>query len=102
MDIFTERLKELRTEKQLSLDMVVYDINKKFNINITKSHLSRWENGRNVPSVRYAGYLALYYGVSLDYLLGFTDSRVPTDLLAQAKFNRMASRLIESSKNKEK
>jgi len=85
MDIFAQRIKELRKEKQLSLDMVVYDIGQKFNIEITKSHLSRWENGKNVPSVRYAGYLALYYGVSLDYLLGFTDSRVPTDLLAQAK-----------------
>lgn len=78
MDIFAQRIKELRKEKQLSLDMVVYDIGQKFNIEITKSHLSRWENGKNVPSVRFAGYLALYYGVSLDYLLGFTDSRVPT------------------------
>lgn len=85
MDIFAQRIKELRKEKQLSLDMVVYDIDQKFNIEITKSHLSRWENGKNVPSVRFAGYLALYYGVSLDYLLGFTDSRVPTALLAQSK-----------------
>ena len=85
MDIFAQRIKELRTEKQLSLDMVVYDIKQKFNVELTKSHLSRWENGKVVPSVRFAGYLALYYGVSLDYLLGFTDSRVPTDLLAQIK-----------------
>ena len=85
MDVFAQRIKELRTEKQLSLDMVVYDIKQKFNVELTKSHLSRWENGKVVPSVRFAGYLALYYGVSLDYLLGFTDSRVPTDLLAQIK-----------------
>lgn len=85
MDIFAQRIKELRKEKQLSLDMVVYDIEQKFNIEITKSHLSRWENGKNVPSVRFAGYLALYYGVSLDYLLGFTNNRVPVNLLTQAK-----------------
>lgn len=88
MDIFAQRIKELRKEKQLSLDMVVYDIDQKYQIEITKSHLSRWENGKNVPSVRYAGYLALYYGVSLDYLLGFTDNRVPANLLAQAKVRK--------------
>ncbi len=85
MDIFAQRIRQLREEKQLSLDMVEYDINQKFNLKITKSHLSRWENGKVVPSVRYAGYLALYYGVSLDYLMGFTDIRVPADLLARSK-----------------
>lgn len=85
MDIFAERIHQLRLEKQLSYDMVVYDINQKFNLKITKSHLSRWENGKVVPSVKNAGYLALYYGVSLDYLMGFTNSRVPVDLLALSK-----------------
>ena len=85
MDIFAQRLKELRKEKELSLDMVVYDINKKYSIEITKSHLSRWENGKNEPSIRYASYLAQYYGVSIDYLIGLTDSKIPTDLLAKRK-----------------
>lgn len=85
MDVFSQRIKELRKEKQYSLDMVVYDIKQKYDVEITKSHLSRWENGKVVPSVRFAGYLALYYGVSLDYLMGFTDSRVPTALLTQMK-----------------
>ncbi len=85
MDVFSQRIKDLRKEKELSLDMVVYDMKQKYNVEITKSHLSRWENGKVVPSVRYAGYLAIYYGVSLDYLMGFTDSRVPTALLAQVK-----------------
>lgn len=85
MDIFAKRLKELRLEKELSLDMVVYDIEKKYDIEITKSHLSRWENGKNEPSIRFAAYLAQYYGVSLDYLIGLTDSRVPADLLAKSK-----------------
>lgn len=85
MEEFAKRLKELRHEKELSLDMVVYDVNQKFQIEITKSHLSRWENNKNDPSIRYASYLARYYGVSLDYLIGLTDSKVPTDLLAKSK-----------------
>ena len=77
------KLKDLRNERQLSLDMVVYDIDAKFNIEITKGHLSRWENGKCSPSLRYAAYLAKYYNVSVDYLIGLTDTRVPTDVLAR-------------------
>lgn len=85
LSIVGKRLKQLRTERQLTMDMVVTDINNKYNIEITRGHLSKWENGVNIPTLRLAGYLCLYYGISLDYLLGFTDSRVPTDLLAQIK-----------------
>lgn len=79
------KLKDLRNERQLSLDMVVYDIDAKFEIEITKSHLSRWENGKCSPSLKYAAYLAKYYNVSVDYLVGLTDTRVPTNVLAKNK-----------------
>lgn len=85
MEIFAKRLKQLRLEKELSLDMVVYDLDKRYNVEITKSHLSRWENDKNDPSIRFAAYLAQYYGVSLDYLLGLTDTRTPADLLAHRR-----------------
>lgn len=78
-----ERLKELRTEKDLSLDLVVYDMNRRYEINIAKSNLSRWENNVTAPSLRFAVYLCMYYGVSLDYLLGLTDCKTPADLLAR-------------------
>lgn len=80
-----ERLKQLRSEKDLSLDMVVYDLDKKYNIEINKGHLSRWENGKNDPSVRFVPYLTQYYGVSVDYLIGLTDNRTPADLLAHRR-----------------
>lgn len=80
-----ERLKQLRYEKDLSLDMVVYDLAKKYNIEINKGHLSRWENDKNDPSVRFVSYLAQYYGVSVDYLIGLTDNRTPADLLAHRR-----------------
>lgn len=81
MDGLGERLKELRKERDLTLDMVVYDISKKYNTEITKGNLSRWENGKNVPSLRLAAVLCKYYGVSLDYLIGNTDIRTPIELL---------------------
>ena len=85
MEVFAERLKSLRTEKQFTMDMVVYDIEQKFNVEITKSHLSRWESGKTEPSIRYAALLAQYYNVSLDYLIGVTDQRAPVDLLLKGK-----------------
>ena len=80
-----ERLKKLRNERGLTLDMVVYDINNKFEIEINKGNLSRWENGKNDPSLRLAAYLCKYYNVSLDYLMGFTECKTPTDLLAKTR-----------------
>lgn len=85
MEDFSKRLKDLRKSRDLSLDMVVYDINNKYHIEITKSHLSRWENGKNTPSIRYAAYLAAYYNVSLDYLAGNTDIKTPLNLLTHSR-----------------
>lgn len=80
-----KRLKELRTERDLTLDMVVYDLQKRFNIEITKGNLSRWENDVNLPSLRLAAYLCLYYNISLDYLIGNTDTKTPVELLTRNK-----------------
>lgn len=77
------RLKELRTERDMSMDMVVYDINNRYNAGITKGHLSKWENEVNIPSLHHAKYLCLYYNVSLDYLLGLTNIKAPVRVLAK-------------------
>lgn len=77
------RLKELRTERDMSLDMVVYDINQRYNIEISKGNLSRWENGKNTPSLPMAKYLCLYYNVSLDYMLGLTKIKAPVRVLTK-------------------
>lgn len=82
---FSERIKKLRLEKQFTMDMVVYDVGQKFNIELTRSHLSRWESGKTEPTLKYAALLAKYYGVSLDYLMGLTDNRAPVDLLVKDK-----------------
>ena len=57
-----KKLKTLRSERDLSLDMLVADMNYKYpDININKSMLSRWENGINDPSLEYAKNIANYY-----------------------------------------
>lgn len=80
-----KRLKELRQQRELTMDMVVYDVANTYHIEFTKGNLSRWENGINCPSLIYAACLAKYFNVSLDYLIGNTDVKTPVDLLAHKK-----------------
>lgn len=78
-------LKRLREERELTMDMLVTDLNQRYNIEVQKGQLSRWENNVNDPSLFYAKQLADYYGVSVDYLLGLTDVRVPARVMAYAR-----------------
>ena len=78
-----EKLKNLRKERDLTLDMLVADLNSKYpELAINKSMLSRWENNQNEPSLENAKYLSMYYDISLDFLIGLTDVRTPSRLLA--------------------
>lgn len=83
--IVSKRLKELRSERGLTMDMVVNDINERLNIGLRRGNLSKWENGVNIPSLYMAKMLSIYYRVSLDYLVGLTDNRAPVDLLVKSK-----------------
>ena len=93
MDVLAQRIKALRTERELTMDMMVADMKSRYpNIKIEKSMLSRWEKGENAPSWEnckylsmYFEYLSMYFDVSLDYLAGLTDTRTPSRLLAMRK-----------------
>lgn len=83
MSIFGERIKLLRDERDMSMDMLVADLKSKYpNIKIEKSMISRWEKGENNPTWENVKYLSMYFNVSLDYLAGLTDVRTPSRLLA--------------------
>lgn len=72
---FKDRLKELRLEYDYSMGDVVIEVNKRFGSNLTTSHICRYENGERTPSITIASYLAQFYGVSLDYLVGLVDGK---------------------------
>ena len=65
------RLKELRKEKDVSLE----DVAKAIGTN--KSILSKYERGLNDPGLKALSKLAKYFDVSLDWLFGFTEDRRP-------------------------
>lgn len=79
-----KKIRELRKERELTLDMLVDDINSRYpELNFNKSMLSRWENGLAEPSLNSAKYISMYFNVSLDYLIGLTDVKTPSRLLAK-------------------
>lgn len=79
------RIRELREAKDISMDLMIYDITHRFDVTLDKSMVSRWENGKNEPSLERAKALAEYFDVSLDYLIGLTDNKTPARLWAYQK-----------------
>ncbi len=84
--MFGRTLKELREAKNLSMDKLVELYNQKFDAKMNKSTLSRYENGIQDPIYTVVVNLAKLFDVSVDYLLGQTDSakkvkRTETDAL---------------------
>lgn len=67
MDIFAERLKELRAQNHLT-QREILEI-----LNIKQQSYSRYELGTGQPSLETLCKIAEYYNVSVDYLLGISE-----------------------------
>jgi len=67
MSEFKIRLKELRTERNLSQ----VDLAKK--LNMSKMAISHWESGHSEPSISQLIALSELFNVSVDYLIGKLD-----------------------------
>lgn len=67
MTKFSERLKELRQEKNISTRTLASAIG------VSNSIISKWEKGQRTPSIDNLYSLAVYFGVSADFLIGLSD-----------------------------
>lgn len=65
-----DTLKELRLEKDITLEQLANDLNNIYGTTLNKGMISKWESNKSEPRFEYARYLADYYKVTLDYLLG--------------------------------
>jgi len=72
-----ERLGDLRKEKKLTYEKLSKNIEEKEKVYISHTSLNNYEDTskNKVPSLTYAIALADYYNVSIDYLIGRTNSR---------------------------
>ena len=64
---FTERLKELRTEKNIN------QVELSAEIGVSKGIISLWETGLREPGMYSLIQLAKFFEVSIDYLVGISD-----------------------------
>lgn len=87
------RLKELRQEKKLSQKELAE------NIGVHYRTLQNWENGESQIKPEKAKQLADYFGVSVGYLLGYSDVRFELEQIEKAIKNRLID--SESTINKD-
>ena len=67
MDIYAERLKELRQEKGLSIHALAKEIG------IGSSSICRWENCQAEVKGTQLVTIAKYFGVTIDFLMGLEN-----------------------------
>lgn len=68
------RLKKLRTEKNLTLKQLAKELNKRYDLSISDGQLSNYENGNRQPRTQETWrYLATFFGVSVPYLMGISE-----------------------------
>ena len=67
MLIFSERLKELREQKQLSMMQLAKAIG------VSDAAVCKWENGLAEPKASYIQALSEFFEVSTDYFLGLEN-----------------------------
>ena len=60
-------IKQLRKDSNISRKKLAE------NIGVNVQTISYWESGSNEPKASYVYKLAIYFGVSADYLLGLED-----------------------------
>ena len=64
---FGDRLKELRIERGVKQSEIAKMLS------MSKMAVSHWENKHSEPDIEQLKILARFFGVSVDYLVGYTD-----------------------------
>lgn len=71
MLLFGERLKQLRTERQITQT----ELGQIFEQQKAQTTIGTWESGRRQPSIEDIITIAKYFSVSVDWLFGLTNER---------------------------
>lgn len=77
-----DRLHSLRKSKSLTQEAFASSLNERYDLKINKSMVSKWENNIDTPSLNSVKYMAIFFDVSLDYLLGISDCNQDFPVLA--------------------
>jgi transcriptional regulator with XRE-family HTH domain len=87
---FGYRLRELRESKSLTQTQTAK------RLNLSKTTISGYENNIKTPSLETLTKMAVFYGVSTDYILGLENRRmIPIDGLTESQEEIMNKLLHE-------
>lgn len=76
----TNRIAELRIAKGLSQRMLAKEVTKNTGISVTYTTVSRLESDETLnPRYRTLVALSKFFGVSIEYLMGISDSKSDKD-----------------------
>lgn len=73
-----EKLRRERTAKGLSMTDLIDEFQKRFDLKITRSMISRWEHDLASPSNSYLAAYARYFNLDMNELLG-VDTQIPPE-----------------------
>lgn len=91
---FKELLVELRQDKKMTQEELAQILF------VTSGTISNYETGAHLPDIEKSIILADFFGVTTDYLLGRSGSRLPPDVLDEIIMeNRTAGDLIQEIQN---
>ena len=68
-----DKLKAIRTENNLSMEELKNNLNYKYDLNISKSMISRWENNKSEPLNTYLSAYAREFNLDMNDLLDIED-----------------------------
>lgn len=68
-----DKLKAIRTENNLSMEDLKNNLNYKYDLNISKSMISRWENNKSEPLNTYLSAYAREFNLDMNDLLDIED-----------------------------
>ncbi|VBB05609.1 Hypothetical protein LUCI_0819 [Lucifera butyrica] len=67
-EMFSLKLKELRLSRNLTLEQLGKELG------VIKQTIGHWESGIRLPNLEMTVSIADYFNVSVDYLLGLSDT----------------------------
>lgn len=99
MNITGSIIKELRTERNLTLEELAAEINETFNVNLTGSMICKWETGKAAPVYDHLKRLALYFNVTTDLLLGLKNDQNKPVIASPDNSNTIKKRIRNTKKH---
>lgn len=89
--IFPTRLREVMKEQRITITALAKELN------VSRQTVSLYYNGSMEPNIERIRKISRYLGISVDYLLGLSDTRATdTNIRAVSEFTGLSEKSIES------